>query len=93
MYTKLMRVVPGKFLKITSTMEQFSDLETMTVEEAMVALKAHEEKTKGKVETNESQLMLTDEEWIKRENNENKLLFNQEEWLKHKNKGGTEGQS
>ena len=46
-------------------MEQFSDLETMTIEEAMGALKAHEARTKRKVETNESQLMLTEEEWIK----------------------------
>ncbi|KAL8097216.1 hypothetical protein AgCh_030365 [Apium graveolens] len=32
---RLLRAVPEKFLQITSTTEQFSDLETMPVEEAM----------------------------------------------------------
>ncbi|XP_074378720.1 uncharacterized protein LOC141720271 [Apium graveolens] len=47
---------------ITSTLEQFSDLETMTVEEAMGSLKAHEERVKGKTDTGETRLMLTEEE-------------------------------
>lgn len=57
---KLLRAVPNKFLQITSTMEQFSDLEKMTVEETMGSLKTHEERTKGKNITTESQLMLTE---------------------------------
>lgn len=48
-------------------MEQFGNLETMSVEEAMGSLKAHEERTKGRNETSEGKLMLTEEEWQKRE--------------------------
>lgn len=47
----------------------------MTLEDAVGSLKAHEERIKGKTETNESQLLLTKEEWDKRENNEGKLLL------------------
>lgn len=59
-----------RFLQITSTMEHFGDLETMTVEEAMGSLKSHEEKVKRKAESKENQLMLTDDEWHKRESEE-----------------------
>lgn len=38
------RVVPMRFLQIASTIEQFSDLEVMTVEETLGRLKAHEER-------------------------------------------------
>lgn len=48
---KLLRDVPAKFLQITSIMEQFGNLDTMTVEEAIGSLKAHEERVKGKTET------------------------------------------
>lgn len=90
---KLLRAVPVRFLQITSTMEQFSDLETMTVEEAMGSLKAHDERVKGKNESNESKLILTEEEWRKRGSEEGKLLFTREEWLKRNQKGGTDGQA
>ncbi|XP_074326762.1 uncharacterized protein LOC141664707 [Apium graveolens] len=43
---KLLRAVPPKFLQITSTIEQFGDLESMTVEETVGSLKAHEERLK-----------------------------------------------
>ena len=89
---KLLRAVPTKFLQITSTMEQFSDLEAMTVEEAMGALKAHEERIKGKVETNEAQLLLTEEEWQRKEDHEGKLLMTREEWQKRSGKGVAENQ-
>lgn len=79
---KLLRAVPRKFLQITSTLEQFGDLETMTVEEAIGSLRAHEERVKGKVETSEGQLLLTEDEWTKRENDDGKLLLTREEWLK-----------
>lgn len=79
---KLLRAVPARFLQITSAMEQFGNLDTMTVEEAVGSLKAHEERVKGKADTTESQLLLTAEEWNKRENNEGKLLLTREEWLK-----------
>lgn len=61
---KLLRAVPPKFLQIISTMEQFSDLEKLIVEEVVGALKAHEERMNGsgKKETNEGQLILTEEE-------------------------------
>lgn len=90
---KLLRVVPEKFLKITSMMEHFSDQETMTVEEAIGALKAHKERTKRRVESDDSQLMLKEEEWQKRESNEGTLLFTRAKWLKRTNKGVAEGQS
>lgn len=90
---KLLRAVPAKFLQITSTLEQFGDLETMTIEEAVGSLKAHEERVKGKVETNQSQLLLTEEEWNKRENEDGKLLLTREEWMKRHNKGGLDGAS
>lgn len=89
---KMLRAVPTRFLQITSTIEQFSDLETMSVEEAMGALKAHDERTRGKSEVHEGQLMLTDEEWRKRDGKEEKLLFTREEWLR-RNQGNGEGNS
>lgn len=46
---KLLHAVPSKFLQITSTIEQFGDLNTMTMEEAVGSLKAHEERVKGKI--------------------------------------------
>lgn len=50
---KLLRVVPSKFLQIASTIEQFGDLETMSVEETIGSFKAHEERMKlGLVQIN-----------------------------------------
>ncbi|XP_074328354.1 uncharacterized protein LOC141666258 [Apium graveolens] len=39
---KLLRVVPSRVLQIVSTIEQFGYLESMTVEEAIGSLQAHE---------------------------------------------------
>lgn len=83
---KLLRSVPSKFLQLTSTIEQFADLTTMTVEEAVASLKAHEERVKGKSESSGGQLLLTEEEWIKRENEDKKLLFTREEWQRRSTK-------
>lgn len=83
---KFLRSVSSKFLQITSTIEQFGDLKTMTMEEAVGSLKAHEERIKGKTESKESRLLLTEEEWAKREKAEGKLLLTREEWLKWNNK-------
>ncbi|XP_074323320.1 uncharacterized protein LOC141660251 [Apium graveolens] len=47
---KLLRAVPSKFLQIVSTMEQFGGIDTMSVEEAVGSLKAHEERSKGQKE-------------------------------------------
>lgn len=41
---KLLRAVPSKFLQIASTIEQFGNLESMSVEEAVGSHKAHEER-------------------------------------------------
>lgn len=64
---KLLRAVPTKFLQIASTIEQFGDLEKMSVEEAVGSLKAHEERLKGQEEPVGGQLLLTEDEWVKRE--------------------------
>ncbi|XP_074341889.1 uncharacterized protein LOC141679285 [Apium graveolens] len=47
---KLLRVVPAKFYQVTLILEQFGDLETMTVEEVVGSLKAHEERVQGQEE-------------------------------------------
>lgn len=59
---KLLRAVPSKFLQIVSTIEQFSNLETMFVEETIGSLKAHEERIKGKSDAGGGQQLLTAEE-------------------------------
>ena len=46
---KLLRAVPAKFLQIASTIEQFGNLEEMTVEEAIGSLKAHKRDLKVKL--------------------------------------------
>ncbi|XP_074351747.1 uncharacterized protein LOC141690888 [Apium graveolens] len=60
---KLLRAVPAKYLQIASTIEQFGNLEEMTVEETLGRLKAHEERIRGTTETSGNQLLLTEEEW------------------------------
>lgn len=90
---KLLRAVPSKFLQIASTIEQFGNLESMTVEETVGSLKAHEERMKGQSEPVGGKLLLTEDEWMKRENSEGKLLLTREEWLKrsslrNQNSGG-----
>lgn len=61
---KLLRAVPMKFLQIASAIEQFGNLETMSVEEVIGSLRAHEERLRGSGETSEGKLLLT-EEWKK----------------------------
>ncbi|GKA84219.1 zinc finger, CCHC-type containing protein [Tanacetum coccineum] len=63
---KLLRAVPSKFLQIASTLEQFGDLDTMTVEEVIGRLKAHEERMKGYGESDDRKLLLTHQEWSER---------------------------
>ncbi|XP_074363890.1 uncharacterized protein LOC141705647 [Apium graveolens] len=41
---KILRAIPPKFLQIVSTIEQFGNLDTMTIEEAVSSMKAHEER-------------------------------------------------
>lgn len=57
----LLRAMPTKFLQITSTIEQFADLKTMTVEEAICSLKAHEERLRGQSDNGNSHLLLTED--------------------------------
>lgn len=90
---KLLHAVPSKFLPIVSTIEQFGNLETMSMEEAVGSLKAHEERLKGQSDAGGGQLMLIAEEWSKREKDETKLLLTREEWLKRRGKSGTEWQT
>lgn len=63
---KLLRAVPAKFLQIASTLEQFADLDEMTVEEVIGRLKAHEERMKRHGDTEERKLLLTHQEWTER---------------------------
>ncbi|KAI3788194.1 hypothetical protein L2E82_00924 [Cichorium intybus] len=63
---KLLRAVPTKFLQIASTLEQFGDLDKMTVEEVIGRLKAHEERMKGHGDNDERRLLLTHQEWSER---------------------------
>lgn len=86
---KLLRAVPSKFLPIASAIEQFGEVETMSVEEVVGSLKAHEERLRRTTETSQGQLLLTDEEWRKREGNEEKLLLTREEWLRRTNRNRT----
>ncbi|XP_074361110.1 uncharacterized protein LOC141701332 [Apium graveolens] len=65
----------------------------MTIEEAVGSLKAHGERLGGSSEPSSGQLLLTEEEWVKRKVGEGKLLLTREEWLrkssfKGRNNGG-----
>ncbi|XP_074363252.1 uncharacterized protein LOC141703965 [Apium graveolens] len=53
MVKKLLRAVPSNFLQISSTMEQFGDLEKMKVEETIGSLKTNKERLRGKPENND----------------------------------------
>jgi hypothetical protein len=68
---KFLRAVPNKFLQIASTSEQFGDLKTMTMEEAIGQLKAHEEHLRGSGDVDEEHLLLTHAEWKARHEAEN----------------------
>lgn len=89
---KLLRAVPERFLQIVSSIEQFGGVATMTIDEAVGSLKAHEERTKShegrtrrQSETGGGQVLLTEEEWVKKESSDGKILLTMEEWLKRSN--------
>ncbi|GJS54680.1 zinc finger, CCHC-type containing protein [Tanacetum coccineum] len=63
---KMLRAVPSKFIQIASTIEQFADLDEMSVEEVVSRLKTHEERIKGHGEMEEKKLLLTHQEWSDR---------------------------
>ncbi|PWA36376.1 zinc finger, CCHC-type [Artemisia annua] len=58
---KLLNAVPDRYLQIVASIEQYSDLNTMTFEEAIGRLKTYEERIKFKKR--------------KQENNQEKLMF------------------
>lgn len=88
---KILRAVPTRFLQIASAIEQFGNLELMSIEEIVGSLKAHKERVRGKAENSEQQLFLTEEEWVRRENKECQLLLTRDEWLKRANRGSARG--
>ncbi|CAH9074982.1 unnamed protein product [Cuscuta epithymum] len=68
---KFLRAVPPQFLQIVSSIEQFGDLKTMTMEEVTGRLKLYEERTRGSSEKNEENLLLTYSEWMMRQKGSN----------------------
>ncbi|GKB95148.1 hypothetical protein Tco_0981285 [Tanacetum coccineum] len=59
---KLLNAVPDRYLQIVASIEQYFDLSTMTMEEAIGRLKTYEERIKykkGKQVENQERLMLT----------------------------------
>lgn len=64
---KLLRSTSAKFLQITSTIEEFSDLNSKTVDEIIGSLKAHEERLQGFGDKDET-VLFTRAEWKAREN-------------------------
>ena len=63
---KMLRAVSSWFFQIASTIEQFADLDTISSEEVVGRLKAHEERIRGHVEVEEKKLLLTHQEWTER---------------------------
>ncbi|XP_074322745.1 uncharacterized protein LOC141659716 [Apium graveolens] len=88
---KILRAVPTKFLQIASALEQFGNLETMSIAEVIGSLKAHEERLSGQVESKEGQqLLMTGEEWSKHESTNGKFLLTREEWPQRSSRGGNQ---
>ena len=56
--SKLLRATPAKYDPITSSTEQFGDLDTMTLDEANVSLKIHEDKLRDHEEEREDRAFL-----------------------------------
>ncbi|KAL8101049.1 hypothetical protein AgCh_033071 [Apium graveolens] len=82
---RLLRAMPNKYLQIVSTIEQFGDLENMTVEEIVSSLEAHNERTRSQNDSDGGKLLLTEEEWSRRENTGGQLLLTREEWMSKTN--------
>ncbi|KAF2318850.1 hypothetical protein GH714_011168 [Hevea brasiliensis] len=64
---KLLRSVSSKFLQIASTIEEFSDLTTKSIEEVIGSLKAHEERLLSCGGRSDETVLLTRAEWKARE--------------------------
>nr|GFB21509.1 zinc finger, CCHC-type [Tanacetum cinerariifolium] len=68
---KLLNVVPDRYLQIVASIEQYSDLDEMTLEEAIGRLKTYEERIKykkGKQVDDQERLMFTRHELKAKEN-------------------------
>ncbi|CAM8994711.1 unnamed protein product [Rhodiola kirilowii] len=63
---KFLRAMPGRFLPVVSTIEQFGDITNMSLEEVIGRLKTHEERISEGGNTDGSHLLLTQEEWLAR---------------------------
>ncbi|KAF2315405.1 hypothetical protein GH714_039127 [Hevea brasiliensis] len=64
---KLLRSVSSKFLQIASTIEEFSDLTTKSIEEVIGSLKAHKERLLSYGGRSDETVLLTRAEWKARE--------------------------
>lgn len=67
---KFLRCMPEIFLPIVSTIEQFGDIENMSLEEAIGRLKTHEEMITRGLNSGEQEcdhLLLTHAEWMARQ--------------------------
>ncbi|KAD4586052.1 hypothetical protein E3N88_23653 [Mikania micrantha] len=65
---KLLNSVPKKFLQIFASIEQYSEIEHMSLEEAVGRLKAYEDRIKvlDEEENDQGKLLLTKEDWQER---------------------------
>ncbi|XP_062205206.1 uncharacterized protein LOC133907209 [Phragmites australis] len=94
---KILRATPNKFLQIVASIKQFSDLETMTVEEVFGRLWAYEERLCGNnddIDINVKHVLLTKAQWRAKEKDEDEhLLLTQEQWRAKEQKDGGEGSS
>lgn len=57
---KFLRAVPRRYLQIVSTIEQFGDLKTMTIDEVVGRLKAYEDRVHALDEKDDEHCMLTE---------------------------------
>ncbi|XP_021600686.1 uncharacterized protein LOC110606242 [Manihot esculenta] len=60
---KMLQIVSPKYIQLASTIEEFSDLTTKTIEEVTGSLKAHEEQLKGQDLKGDEHVLLTRGEW------------------------------
>ncbi|XP_020270454.1 uncharacterized protein LOC109845593 [Asparagus officinalis] len=60
---KFLRAVPNKYLPVVTSIEQFCDLTTMALEEAIGRLKTFEERIRGTGGEEDEHLLLTKMEW------------------------------
>ena len=64
---KFLRAVPLRFMQIVTSIEQFGDLNNMSIEEVVGRLKIHKERLHGYDDREEEKhLLLSHEEWLER---------------------------